>query len=465
MPRSSPGLFGRVDNLNRLIRSALVIDAILATGRSWQETAREVAEQQYVARGLTPPRADVVRRYFSLELAPALDAGYRSPLAYPSALAMQFRDVRPMFIAPIMDLLFGLDLSKVDQLERSERYSAAEIRRATLQGNDDLAEFMEAMNNAMPSRRRGRPSSQPVRPLWELYQTLLNCRQNFVEILFVRDVAGFGRAVRPIEQEVAEVSGFLNLDALAILYGLVLESLELADHKRLATARQATMDWLPNLRKLPECRRVAPLIEEAVRTACLQAVPRSFCRAAAYSRVLPAFWRDPSWSFSPLEQMFRHPSTSDSLEFYKFKGLDIKRMSVLIEKHAAQRLEQGPSDKKTSSRASRGADKPALFPFRGAAAKPIKALYEAVLSSIPSLDGWKDGAFWVMQYGTRCAIASPGHDAFALVLVDFGHMRGDPVADRPILAMPWMMADWNFIPLSQSHLAIQKRSTKFLRGG
>lgn len=465
MPRKQPGLFGRIDNLNRLIRSALVFDAVLSDGRRWQDAAREVAEQQYVARGLVPPRADVVKRYFSLDLAPALDAGYRTPLAYPTALAMQFPHVRPMFIAPLMDLLFGLDLSKADQLERSQRFSAAEIKKAREQGNKDLGQFMETMNNAMPTRGRGRPSSEPVRPLWEIYQTLLNCPKELVHVLFVQDEDGVTRAIRPIEQELEELVVQPSLDSLALLYGLVLESLELADSKRFVAARDATLAWLPNLAKLPECRRVGPLIEHAVRSACSQAVPRRFSRASAYNRILPGAWRDPSWSFNAMEKMFAAPSVIDSIEFYKFKGLDIKRMSVLIEEHAARWLEPGQTNERASKDVANQSTKPARFPFRGKSSRPIKALYESTSAAVPSAVGWGDGNFWAMQYGTRCAITSPGSGTFALVMVDFRHLRGDAVTDKPLSAMPWITADWTWINVTDDPLPIHNQVAAFLRDG
>ena len=464
MPRPSSGPFGTLSNLSRLCRAALVIDGILATGRRWEEIAREVSETQYKAHGHAPPRPDVVRRYFSLEMAPALDPGFKAPLGYPAALALQYPEIRPMVIAPLLDLLFGLDLPKLDQIERKERISAQAIKAAEDQGRLDDAKFMRVLNQIAPGRRRGGASDQPFRPLWALYQTLLIGRADLVRVLFSEEAEGFTRRIRPIEREVAELREEVHIDALALLYGLVLEALELTDKSRLHAAKSATLAWLPNLYKLPECRRVAPLIERAVQRACKQAVARRFSQTIAYDRVSPGSWRDPGPLVSFSELVYAFPDNADSLQFLTMRELDIGRMSELIEQRAARWLPARPARRRAPQIVGETATK-TRFPFRGLRAKPLKALFELVSGTISELEGWDEGRFWVMQRGTRCAVTATGQASFPMMLVDFGYLRGDAVTDRPIRVMPWVLAEWHWIESTADPKAIAKHVSKFLRKG
>lgn len=464
MSRSSSGPFGTLQNLNRLCRAALVIDGILATGRRWDEIAREVRETQYEARGYAPPRSDVVRRYFSLELAPALDPGFRAPLGYPAALALQYPEVRPMVIAPLLDLLFNLDLPKHDQIERKKRFSAEAIRATADQGSPDDAKFMQLLNQIAPGRRRGRASDQPSRPLWSLYQTLLIARSDLVRVLFKEEAGMFTRQLRPIEQEASELAKAPHIDALALLYGLVLEALELTDIKRLLAAKHATLAWLPKLYELPECRRVAPLIEFAVESACSKCISKRFSRAIAFDRVRPGSWRDPGPLVSIEEMVFGYPDNADSLEYLTMRELNIARMNEMIEERAYAWIAARSSNKRAPKLADN--DTPSTkFPFRGKRARPLGGLYDLVSEGVPDLGGWKDGRFWMMQRGTRCAVTATGQESFPLMLVDFGHLRGDPVTDRPIPAMPWILADWHWVESTVDLTAISRRVIKFLRKG
>jgi hypothetical protein len=450
MPRTSSGPFGTIANLNRLCRTALVIDGILATGRNWQEVAREVAEKQYKARGYEPPKPDVVRQYFSLELAPALDPGYRSKLSYPAALGLQYPEVRRMVVAPLLDLLFGLDLPKLNQMQRKERFSHAAISELERQGEPEEAKFMRLLNHVALKRRPGRSSDQPFRPHWAMYQTLLICQMNLVHVLFSEVSGLFSRRLRPIEQEVEELSKVAHIDALALLYGLVLEALEITDWSRLRTAKDAVIAWLPNLHKLPECRRVAPLLERAVKRGCDQAVPRQFARECAMDRVTPGSWREPGPIISVPELVYGFPKNDDSLEFLTMRELDIKRMSILIEQHAIPTV---------------GAQRAGSFPFKGKRAQPLKDLSSAVSLALSDLDGWQEGRFWIMQRGTRCAIAATGQESFPLMLVEFGYLRGDPVTDRPILAMPWILGEWLWVDSTSESRDIAEEVIQFFQEG
>jgi hypothetical protein len=464
MPRSSSGPFGTLQNLSRLCRAALVIDGILATGRRWEEIAREVRETQYEARGYAPPRSDVVRRYFSLELAPALDPGFKAPLGYPAALALQYPEVRPMVIAPLLDLLFDLDLPKHDLIERKQRFSAETIKETAVQGRPDDANLMQLLNQIAPGRRRGRASDQPSRPLWSLYQTLIIARRDLVRVLFKEESGMFTRKLRPIEQEASDLAKEPHIDALALLYGLVLEALELTDGNRLGVAKHATLAWLPNLYKLPECRRVAPLIELAVARACSKSVSKRFSRVMAFDRVRPGSWRDPGPLVSVEEMVFSYPDNADSLEYLTMRELNIDRMNKMIEDHATSWIPAQPS----ATRAAKVAANVLFatrFPFRSKRARPLGVLHKLVSAAVTDLGGWKDGRFWVMQRGTRCAVTATGQESFPLMLVDFGHLRGDPVTDRPIPAMPWIVADWQWIESTADLTATSRLVIKFLRRG
>jgi hypothetical protein len=70
-----------------------------------------------------------------------------------------------------------------------------------------------------------------------------------------------------------------------------------------------------------------------------------------------------------------------------------------------------------------------------------------------------------MQRGTRCAVTATGQESFPLMLVDFGHLRGDPVTDRPIPAMPWILAAWQWIETTADFTATSRLIIMFLRKG
>lgn len=456
MPRSKPGPFGQLSNLNRLCRSALVVDGLLATGRSWEDIAREVAQEQYAKRGLTPPTRDVVRRYFSLEFAPGLDPGYRAPLSYPAALALQYPEVRPMAVAPLLDLLFGNDSPKADQIARKDRFSDKDIAARQDHGEHEAADFMRLLNRFAASRRPGRPTRSAERHHWSLYQTLLIARKDLIGAMFVEHASGYGRRIRPIEEEVADLMHVAHIDALALLYGLVRESLEFTDHHRLATAVEATLGWLPNLFHLPECRRIAPLLARAVLRACDQAVPKRFSREAAFDRVRPGTWRDGGPLVSVEELAFRIPPAEDSMQLHELAfgmrqadepmhrspigELDIEAMSRRIEAEAQRWLPTHGVTKRSPKSASR-VQASAEFPFAEPWTTPLMHLTDLVRASLPAVQIWNEGSFWVIQHATRCAVYPIGWECFPLMLVDFGHLRGDPVTDRPISGMPWILAE------------------------
>jgi hypothetical protein len=464
MARPRAGPYGTVSNLNRLCRTALVVDGLLATGRKWQDIAREVSDRQYKARGYTPPKPDLVRQYFSLEKAPALDPGYGSSLAYPAALALEYPEVRPLVIAPLLDLLFGLDLPKADQAERKQRFDESSIRAAEKHAKPGVAEFMQLLNQIAPGRRRGRASGLPIRPHWSLYQTLLIARPDLISILFEQRGDAFGRRLRPIEEEVAQLADVQHIDALALLYGLMLEALELCDENRLDAAKRATLKWLPKVHELPECRRIAPLLERAVLHACSQAFPKRFSRVMALDRVRPGTWRERGGLVSVEEMAYGFPSNADSIEFLKLRDLDIEQMNKRIEAQAQLWL-RARSVHMPSARQSIPREPVFKFPFRARSSIPLRGVSDFVLSSLPDAAGWREGRFWVMQRGTRCALTATGQEGFPLVFADFGHMRGDPVTDRPISSMPWILADWRWVEPAATGSEAGKRIVQFLKKG
>lgn len=464
MARPRAGPYGTVSNLNRLCRTALVVDGLLATGRKWQDIAREVSDHQYKARGYTPPKPDLVRQYFSLEKAPALDPGYSSSLAYPAALALQYPEVRPLVIAPLLDLLFGLDLAKADQAEHKQRFDERSIKEAEKHDKVGAAEFMRLLNRIALSRRRGRSSGLPIRPHWSLYQTLLIARHDLISALFEQRGDSYGRRLRPIEAEVQQLADVPHIDALALLYGLVLEALELCDANRLLVAKQATLEWLPKVHELPECRRIAPLLERAVIHACSQAIPRRFSRVMALDRVRPGTWRERGPLVSVDELAYGFPSNADSIEFLKLRDLDIEQMNKRIEAQAQQwLLARSTSNLSNGKGAAHGPM--AKLPFRARSTIPLRAVSDFVMSSLPDAAGWREGRFWVMQRGTRCAVTTTGQEGFPLVLVDFGYVRGDPVTDRPISSMPWILADWQWVEQTPTGSKAGKQIVRFLKKG
>lgn len=408
---------------------------------------------------------DVVRRYFALELAPALDPGYQSKLAYPAALALQYPEIRPMAVAPLLDLLFGLDLSKHDQAQRKERFPDRMVKEAIDAGRSGDADLMRLLNAVAPGQRRGRPSGQPVRPLWSLYQSLLLCQLDLAQTLFETGAnGGYYRRVRLIQEELEDLSKSTDLDALALMYGLLLEALELADLHRVLAAKKGVLSWLPTLRTLPACRRVHPILERAVRRACDAAVPRTFNRAAALDRVRPASWRTPGPFVAVSDLAHRFPSNADAIDFFTLRDMNIEHLTALIEKRAITGLsrEHEPTRRRAEEPISSGAS---TFPFKRRTAGPLRAFHLDISARLRHVEGWAAGRFWIIQKGTRCAIAATGQASFPLMLVDFGYVRGDPVADRPIVAMPWILADVLFVDPASNLTDSTRKSISFLRRG
>lgn len=416
------------------------MDGVLAaTGLRWQEVDEQVRAGQYDANDLNAPSRKAVEGFFRLKYAPGLDPSGDSELSYLAALCLEFPQVRQLALCPLLDLMFGLDISKREQAATKLRFSDRLVKQAFEARRSDDYDFMRLLNTVSTNRSRGRPASGAHQPLLDLYRTMLIADPPVARLLFAESELGWSRVLRPIEVEVSEIAQLDNLDALALLYGLVLESLLLLDHRRFGIAKASALAWLPKLEALPECRRVAPLIDLAVRRCCTLAVPGVLSRATAIDRVIPASWRQPGPLIDVAELVWRAPNGVDEIEFAKLRDLDIEAMSREIELRALKPL---PGTASSPGAGQRKAIKDQVSLQVQQSSSDLMSSFELMLKQAASTtETWTYGRFRVMQNATRCAVLATGQRAFPMMLVNFDFLLGDSVTDRKIPAMPWILAD------------------------
>ncbi len=279
-----------------LLRTALFTDGLrAATGLDAVQIERRVRAKQYEAYGLQAPEEETVRDYFGLYRAVAFEPRQTDNHApWLVAAELEFPGCSYRYFHPLIDLLFG-------QLESSAFWSAhfqkipeAWIEAEAREGCPETANEWRAMNEALKRRRhRAKQPSVPLDKLSFLHLTMMRLPAEISGILFARKglARSWSRAYATQPKNFAFLKKVPPIDAMAALVALTEEAAEIGDMERFVVTRKAAMEFLPQLKEDPACRRIHKQLASYVTRHLKQMVPRRYNATFHHGFGAPASWR------------------------------------------------------------------------------------------------------------------------------------------------------------------------------
>lgn len=248
-------------------RTAYCLDKLrLDEGIGAPTIYKRICENQYERFGLRCVSYETVRDYFRLRESPGVDPPLiNDPSNDPPwlfALELEFPGSTDAFFHPAFDLLWGQVESRHYWGERVQRIPSEWIEEARSNGRlEDAAEWM-TLNSALSKRgRRNKVASSPP-PLRVAHIAMLRLPQEYREALFksIRNTGFVSRRLGNVDVERKFCLERISMDSLAALLALLLEANCMTAWDRFHEIRRAMKVLLPQVAKLPECKR----IEEAL---------------------------------------------------------------------------------------------------------------------------------------------------------------------------------------------------------
>ncbi|MEI8030293.1 MAG: hypothetical protein WCH35_10995 [Comamonadaceae bacterium] len=481
MGRPSAPPSGTISNLHKTLRTALLVDGLLArTGLTWEQIQESVSARYEVG---TAPSKAVVRLYFRLEVVPTVEV-IRGRPPWVAMVGMCYPFAADLYFTPLIDLLFERHNSSGKAAFDRAFFPKSWLERAKTE--DPKGEYvqMRFLNILALKARREEALEHAEHPLRMVHLTLLRTDHSVSAVLFDVWRSGLFRRTRPIEQELADLGKIRSLDSLAAVYGLCLEASELVDRNRFEAARSKLTERLKWIDALPECRRVAPILKDVID----QAVRRLFLLTYSVPRVLkmavPDGWQSPGPSLELIDELqphakARNPSKAssgdetlatiprdrsgttpsvpnlgpvqDNFHSYIDKGVDPKAILQEVERNLQSPQPQRLDDD-TLKVISAGPDNAA----RPTTRRRFLVLIQKARLADPKITEWHQGSQLVLQRGTRVVLVIPKENSIWLVFLTYDFLAGDPVTDRAMLLMPWIQAARDYVIKDRDiHLAVR----------
>jgi len=243
---------------------------------------------------LTAPDYETVRDYFRLHRSVAFEPNQKALIApWLLAAELEFPGSSSAFFHPIFDLLFGELESAVFWSARFRQIPDRWIADAKARGDAHMAHEWELINQSTKSRKhRSKPSSNLDR-LSFVHLSLLRLPPPIRNALFDGNGSNpnWTRKYSSAAIEVEHLLSISNMESLAAMLALMMESAEIGDVNRFDLFKKAFGKHMSLIDTAPACSRIKDRLREQLIYKLGELYPREYNGFVHFGFGLPVSWR------------------------------------------------------------------------------------------------------------------------------------------------------------------------------
>jgi len=292
------------------LRSGYFIDSLkLATGLSFEKIEARVRQNQYESsdrsRNIHAPAFETVRDYFRLYRSVAFEPDQHARSApWLLAAELEFPGCSSAFFHPVFDLLFGELETSVFWASHFRKIPEAWIVQARNRGDIRMADEWELMNQSAENRKHRSRASNNIDKLSFVHLTLLRLPSCIKDAFFDGDGSNqnWTRKYSAAEIEVGHMQSMRNMESIAALLALMMESAEIGDVHRFNLSKEAYLSQIPLVDTHTSCARIKSLLRDLLVQKADELYLREYNNFVHFGFGLPV-----SWQAMKLEQFLITP--------------------------------------------------------------------------------------------------------------------------------------------------------------